>query len=779
MKNKITSKKNKDNLINEIKSISIKEIPFWIIGAVFTIFTVIFFWDVIAGNKFFWEDFIEYVFPVQTFAAREFAKLSIPFWNPYSFSGMPFIADLQVGFFYPLNRILSLFVDFNGNLPYQAIQYVIIIHFLIAQISMYFLAKHFKISSIGSIISSIGYAFSMLMVCHVIHPMIVYHLAWFPLVVMFFYKGINEEHMQSSVISGLIYGVTLLSGHPQTTLYEGFFLGVLFVWLIVSKLINRETIKINYIKTILAGIAPIVIGFGIFAIQYFPSRELADNSVRNEINYEKSVEGSLEYKHFLTSVIPDLFGTVNGETMNPQGTDKPSYYLTFNNQNLQVHYYWETSFYFGLITLIFGIFGALFLYKDKVGSFLIFVTIFGFLYALGDNSFIYKIMYNLPMFGNFRNPGRILFFTIMGLSLLSGFGFDYLWKNFKDKWVLINFSIALFIPMIFAFMASSGSIAYSTTPTDLIPTIQSTGNLALLFILISFVVVILSNRFINPLYGGIIIILLSFSDLYIAGNAFNKGTINPNKAYELNPEMKSLLTPKTPKEIFRTNMRVYEPVSFSPMKRNQGLIDRIMLIEGYNPLLLSRARFDVPNVKQNLDMFNVKYKIEIDINKGSWNFVARDSNYPNAWFVNNYRVIDTKFIKDSLKNNTYNFRDVVLLEEKPKIELTNSTDSTEVKIDCLEYNNNNSIYKVSTSMAGFVVFSEINYPGWKAYIDKQPADIYKANYTFRAIPVPAGEHIVEMKYDSDTFRFGSMISIGTLVLSIIALVFLVVRKENH
>ena len=46
--------------------------------------TIIFFNQQIFGNSFFWEDFLEYVYPVQSFAARESGIFDIPFWNPFS-----------------------------------------------------------------------------------------------------------------------------------------------------------------------------------------------------------------------------------------------------------------------------------------------------------------------------------------------------------------------------------------------------------------------------------------------------------------------------------------------------------------------------------------------------------------------------------------------------------------------------------------------------------------------------------------------------------------------
>jgi len=173
-----------------LKAIQIKKIPIYFPIGFFLLTTMIFFWGQLSGSTFFWEDFAEYVFPIQSFAARESAGGSIPFWNPYIFSGMPFLADLQTGFFYPFNRLLNFFVNSNGELSIWGLQFITIIHFFIAQLSFYFLIIYYKKSQLSAIVGSVSYAFSAIMVFHVIHPMMIYHLAWFPLVLLFFDKGI-------------------------------------------------------------------------------------------------------------------------------------------------------------------------------------------------------------------------------------------------------------------------------------------------------------------------------------------------------------------------------------------------------------------------------------------------------------------------------------------------------------------------------------------------------------------------------------------------------------
>ncbi len=68
---------------------------------------------------------------------------------------------------------------------------------------------------------------------------------------------------------------------------------------------------------------------------------------------------------------------------------------------------------------------------------------------------------------------------------------------------------------------------------------------------------------------------------------------------------------------------------------------------------------------------------------------------------------------------------------------------------------------MSTGAAGLLVLSEVYYPAWKAYVDGEPARLYVADHALRAVPVPAGEHTVELRYESVSLRIG----IATSILS--------------
>ena len=76
-----------------------------------------------------------------------------------------------------------------------------------------------------------------------------------------------------------------------------------------------------------------------------------------------------------------------------------------------------------------------------------------------------------------------------------------------------------------------------------------------------------------------------------------------------------------------------------------------------------------------------------------------------------------------------------------------------------------------------LVLSEVYYPAWKAYIDGCPAPIYRADHLLRAIPVPAGEHTVELRYESWTLRAGMAISL-TATAVLVALTLARIRRPR-
>lgn len=68
----------------------------------------------------------------------------------------------------------------------------------------------------------------------------------------------------------------------------------------------------------------------------------------------------------------------------------------------------------------------------------------------------------------------------------------------------------------------------------------------------------------------------------------------------------------------------------------------------------------------------------------------------------------------------------------------------------------NISFDVQTDRQRYVLVNEYNDGNWTAYVDGEKTDIYKGNYLFRAISVPAGKHHVELRYESKVLQISCM-----------------------
>ncbi len=75
-------------------------------------------------------------------------------------------------------------------------------------------------------------------------------------------------------------------------------------------------------------------------------------------------------------------------------------------------------------------------------------------------------------------------------------------------------------------------------------------------------------------------------------------------------------------------------------------------------------------------------------------------------------------------------------------------------IEVLAYGPNRAGFKVTTTAPTLLVVSDLLYPGWRAYLDKALVPLYKTNGIFRGVLVPAGEHIVTMRFFPRELRWG-------------------------
>ncbi len=71
---------------------------------------------------------------------------------------------------------------------------------------------------------------------------------------------------------------------------------------------------------------------------------------------------------------------------------------------------------------------------------------------------------------------------------------------------------------------------------------------------------------------------------------------------------------------------------------------------------------------------------------------------------------------------------------------------------------------------GLLIISEVYEEGWRAYLDGERVAVLPTHHVLRGVPVPAGEHTVEMRYEPLALRAGIPISVITAATMLIACV---------
>jgi len=91
------------------------------------------------------------------------------------------------------------------------------------------------------------------------------------------------------------------------------------------------------------------------------------------------------------------------------------------------------------------------------------------------------------------------------------------------------------------------------------------------------------------------------------------------------------------------------------------------------------------------------------------------------------------------------------------------------EVTAIAYGPSESAWKVATGAAGYLVTTDAWYPGWRAYVDGQPATLQRANLAFRAVQVPAGQHTVTFRYEPVSVRAGFVVTVlaGCVILALL------------
>ena len=115
------------------------------------------------------------------------------------------------------------------------------------------------------------------------------------------------------------------------------------------------------------------------------------------------------------------------------------------------------------------------------------------------------------------------------------------------------------------------------------------------------------------------------------------------------------------------------------------------------------------------------------------------------------------------KVNSINTREAAVIDIS-KVRLVNReiVSDSAATISLVQYELPRIKYQSNSTQPGLAVFSEIYYPvGWTATIDGKEVPILRADFTLRALEVPAGQHVIEFNFKPDAYYVGDKVTMGS------------------
>jgi len=185
-----------------------------------------------------------------------------------------------------------------------------------------------------------------------------------------------------------------------------------------------------------------------------------------------------------------------------------------------------------------------------------------------------------------------------------------------------------------------------------------------------------------------------------------------------------------------------------------------------------------------MDMFNVRYILTADtperaaeygarfelVHESAGVSVYRNNNaLPRAYIVHSAEVLGSETeVFNRLSADGFDPRRVIFLQSSPPTNimqaLTNVPTSASESAAYSQLSPNDVQIEAHLDSVGFLVVSNLDYPGWEALVDGTPARIYNGNSVMQAIPLPEGSHKITLQYRSTTLMAGLFIAGATALL---------------
>lgn len=719
------------------------------------------------------------------FIREALSQGQLPLWNPYLFTGIPFLAAGQHSGLYPLSLLFNV-------LPLaKAFGYFTVLQFALAGFFVFLYLRVLGLGRWAALAGGVTYMLSGFMVVDVVFPMITAAASWLPFLLAMIELTLRDQRRRLLwlVLAGVGVALQFTAGHMEISYYVLLTAGLYAAFRLLSVTQPwRERLLVG--SGLLAAVAT---GTLLAAVQLVPLYEVASVNFRQDpayaATYEQVIGWAYPAKQLLTFVLPDFYGNpAHHRVLDlfqrrwvPTADESTFWGWAVGTKN-----YVEAGSYAGILPLFLA---ALAVWRRRDGYAVFFAALAALALALSFGLPIYRLPYVLlPGYEQLHTPFRWVFPYTLAVAVLAGMGAqELLLRPPARGWTLLTLGGALVVLLL-------SPVAATTVAGRLPQMVVTLGsasaaasyqmrNLSLLALNLTgaglvFWLARRRRHWVGPLATAVVAL-----DLLVAGWGFNP-TSRPELAGFEPPSMRFLREQPGP---FR--ITTYAPDGRKVLNANAGMYFGLQDVRGYDSIIpRAYANFmDLLEPTQGsllynriegvsslerlrsplLDLLNVGYVVasapiplpEFELVYQGEVLIYRNTEaLPRTWMAPRAEgVAGLEQFADELEGA--DLRQTVFIEgEAPPLAGGGG------RAGIARYTPNE--VEVSTSGGGgWLVLADAYFPGWQVQVDGQPERLYKANGNFRAAWVPPGEHRVVFRYSPMSFKVGLLASfVGAMAL---------------
>jgi hypothetical protein len=656
----------------------------------------------------------------------------LPVWTDRIGGGYPLLALGEAGVLYPphllLYRLLPPVAAYNVN---------VILAVLTAAACQYWLCRDLGRSRAASLLGALAYAWSGFFVLHVATLHSAQAAAWIPLLLLCVRRGVRAATPAGWIGAGVVLAVQITTGYPQIVYYSALAALLLAIWELgwgegrgapggpAGKVLNGVG----------GALVVLAVALGLAAAHWLPGVELTRQSGRSGgISFERATEFSFPPANLLTFVSPCVHG--NPATGGEMGFSERGHF-------------WDNG-YVGLIPLMLALYAAACGVRRKGPiRFLVFLLLFSLLIVLGRHTPFFRAAWHaLPGMSYFRFPSRFMVIADLCLALLAAYGLDQLRARLapvsgrasrRRGAVLVGLLFAVSFVDLWLYTARFHRFADADAwlaPPKSARLLQTAASP--------------SARYYTFGYAGV--------QLQAARRARGwKGDLGPYL------EQKEVLAPNTGAFYGLSCFNF-----FGGLDTRRGTATYALLCDDRNTL--GRTSTILESFPRTLALLGVSHVVtpyllaipglreELAVETGNSRQPIRvyavEGARPRIWIPDQARGV---------AGGREAFR--TLLEARwSAIEGAPEFRNFSGEVLAWEAGPDWARARIRMRGTGVVIHNQRHYPGWRVLLDGEPAPLLRANYLMQGVAVPEGEHTLEFRFDSPSFRAGATISLLSVVL---------------